>query len=73
MKDKILAVYRTLKPEVRAGLCDLVARLTWAAEHDPEIIPHIINRPSELATIEQNATEVAAARDELLSIFEGSK
>jgi hypothetical protein len=67
MKDKILAVYRKLKPEVRAGLCDLVARLTWAADHDPEIVAALISRPSELATIERYADDVAAAYDELIA------
>ena len=73
MKEKILEIYRTLKPEVRAGICDIAMRLVWAAEHDPEILPLILTRPSEQAAIEQYAEEIGAARDAIIAAHAASQ
>lgn len=67
MKEKILAIYRELKPEIRAGICELAMRIIWAAENDPEILPLILTRPSEQATIERNAEAISAARDQIIA------
>ena len=70
MKEKILAIYRKLQPEVRAGICDLAQRILWASENDPEILPLIIERPSEQATIEMHAEAIVAARSAIIAILE---
>jgi hypothetical protein len=67
MKDKILAIYRQLQPEVRAGICDLAIRIIWAVENDHEILPLIIERPSEQATIERHAEAIVAARTAIIA------
>jgi len=70
MKDKIFAIYRQLQPEVRAGICDLAMRIIWAVENDPEILPLIMERPSEQATIERHAEAIGAARSAIIAILE---
>lgn len=67
MKEKILALYKQLPPEARAGICDIVSKLLFAAENDPEIIPLIMERPSEQASIEQYSEVLAAAKAEILA------
>ena len=71
MKDKILAIYLKLHPEVRSGICDLAQRILWAVENDPEILPLIIERPSEQATIERHAEAIAGARDAIIAVLMG--
>ena len=69
MKEQILALYKSLPRQTRAGICDLVARLVFAAEHDPEIIPDLMERPSEQACIEQNADVLAAAKQAITELL----
>ena len=73
MNTELLAIYRQLQPEVRAGICDIAMRLVWSAEHDPEILPLILTRPSEQAAIEQYAEEIGAARDAIIAAHAASQ
>jgi len=69
MKQQIIDIYLKLPVEARAGLCDLVARIIFALEHDPEIIPLLITRPSEQAIIEKYEAEIGEARNQLVALL----
>ena len=70
MKEKILTLYKGLPPDARAGICDIVSKLIFAAENDPEIIPLIMSRPSEQACVEKYGEALASAKAEIEALFQ---
>tara|TARA_R110000868_G_scaffold177691_7_gene416704 strand:- start:1894 stop:2109 length:216 start_codon:yes stop_codon:yes gene_type:complete len=70
MKEQILALYKTLPVNARAGICDLVARLIFAVENDPEIIPLLMERPSEQECVERHRDELISLKSKIVALLQ---